>query len=289
MQRSAELVLTAVLLFAACFPACRTCPATPTRRSPRINLPYEWMGDIEESGFNEPSGIVYDHDRGTLFVVGDEGDICEMTTDGKMLRQKVLERGRDLEGLARVPETGLLYVAVEGEEKVLEVPPDDLSIMREFQLPRNWDGVELFKPGGNGVEAICFVPDPAHPQGGTFFVSNQSFTREPGGEKSLIVRVGLPLRPTDATEPVRILHWFDPGIIDISALTYLPSSGHLLAVSDAANVLMEFTTDGRLLREFAFTGANQEGLTLDENGLMYVAQDSGGVIKIRPLWPEESQ
>lgn len=288
MQRPAGLVLTALLLFGACFPSCRTCPAKPTRRSGRIDLPYEWMGDIDESGFREPSGIVFIPGRQSLFVVGDEGDICEITTDGEMLREKVLERGRDLEGVTLVPETGLLYVAAEGEERILEVEPDEFDILREFQLPRTWDGAELFKPGGNGIEAICFVPDPAHTQGGTFFVSNQSFTREPGGEKSLIVRVELPLRPINATEPVRILDWFDPGIIDISALTYLPSRGHMLAVSDAANVLMEFTLDGRLVREFAFTGANQEGLTLDDEGLMYIAQDSGGVIKIRPLWPQQA-
>jgi uncharacterized protein YjiK len=120
-------------------------------------------------------------------------------------------------------------------------------------------------------------------------VANQSFTREPGEEKSLIVRLELLLRPDDAIEPVRVLDWFDPGVIDIAALEYVPSTGHLLAVSDSANVLMEFTTDGRLVREFAFTGANQEGLAVDPEGLMFIAQDSGGVIKIRPLWPEGSQ
>ena len=125
------------------------------REPVRVVLRYEWLGDIDEEGFREPSGIVFDGTRGTLFVIGDEGDICEMTTDGQMLRQKALRPGADLEGLARVPETALLYVAVEGDEKILEVDPGTFEVKREFAIPRTFRGTELFKPGGQGIEGIC--------------------------------------------------------------------------------------------------------------------------------------
>lgn len=257
------------------------------REPVRVVLRYEWLGDIDEEGFREPSGIVFDGTRGTLFVIGDEGDICEMTTDGQMLRQKALRRGADLEGLARVPETGLLYVAVEGDEKILEVDPGTFEVKREFAIPRTFRGTELFKPGGQGIEGICFVPREGHAEGGTFFVANQSFTEEPGEEMSLIAEVELPLRSSPDATNVEIRSWFPVPVIDIAALHYDQATGHILAVSDSANALLELTLDGEAVRVLTLTGDNQEGLTLDDEGLVYIAQDSGGIIKIRPHWPQD--
>ena len=38
-----------------------------------VVFPNEWVGDIDPSGFNEPSGMCWHPQRRTLFVVGDEG------------------------------------------------------------------------------------------------------------------------------------------------------------------------------------------------------------------------
>jgi len=40
---------------------------------------------------------------------------------------------------------------------------------------------------------------------------------------------------------------------------------------------------GQILKQYAFIGDNQEGITLDDEGYLYIAQDSGGIIKIRYL------
>ncbi len=253
----------------------------------RIALPYDWHGSVESFVLNEPSGIIVHPTRGTLFAIGDEGDIAEITREGDLLRRQVLRPGADLEGLAVVPQTGLLYVAVEGEDAVLEVDPEDFAILRRFALPRSVGGEELLKPGGQGIEAICYVPNSAHPHGGTFYVANQSFTLEPGEERSLILQVELPLNETDAEQPVRVLSWFAPGIIDISGLHYDRVTDRLLALSDAQNMLLEFEPGGRLLRAWAVAGANQEGIAMDGEGMMYIAQDSGGIIRIRPHWPKD--
>ena len=79
-----------------------------------IRFPYLWLdepgfgGDIDQQDFTEPSGIVYHPIRKTLFVVGDEGEITEIQTDGTPLFIESLPG--DLEGITVAPETGLLYV-----------------------------------------------------------------------------------------------------------------------------------------------------------------------------------
>ena len=51
-------------------------PGPATGADPRdALLPYEWVGNIDQIDFNEPSGIVYHRTRGTLVVAGDNGDL----------------------------------------------------------------------------------------------------------------------------------------------------------------------------------------------------------------------
>ena len=41
--------------------------------------------------------------------------------------------------------------------------------------------------------------------------------------------------------------------------------------------------DGRLVHEYAFLGDNQEGIAVDEEGFLYIAQDTGGILKVKDL------
>ena len=263
-----------------------TCSPFTVRQVQDLVLPYEWVGNIDKSDIVEPSGIVYDPNRRTLFVVSDEGFVCEMATDGTQIKmQKV--RDADFEGITQDPATGLLYLAIEGEERILEVEPDGFAVLREFQLDRYLDGELVFKPGGQGIEGIAFVPDPRNPEGGTFYVANQSFTLEPGEERSLIAEVQLPLKTSsERNASGRILRTFPFGVIDLSAISYNHTTGTLFVVSDSMNTLCEMDRNANILLARAFTGADQEGIALDDEGFLYIAQDSGGIIKIRPLWPE---
>jgi len=247
-----------------------------------IVFPYEWVGNIDRVGFREPSGIVYHPTRNLLYVVGDEGDILVMRKDGEYVIEKHLADA-DLEGITVNPSTGLLYIAVEGDEKILEVDPDSLVILREFVIDRYFQGKELLMRGGQGIEGITFIPDDEHPEGGTFLVSNQSFNLE-GGEPSVICELEVPIVSSksvlDSAKIVRIIY---PGIIDVSGLYYNPLSNTLFVISDATNVFLEMSLDGQILKQYAFIGDDQEGITLDDEGYLYIAQDSGGIIKVRYL------
>jgi uncharacterized protein YjiK len=246
-----------------------------------ILFPHQWVGNIDRVDFNEPSGIVFHSQRGTLFVVGDNGDICEIQRDGILVKQKRISTA-DFEGITCDPSTGLLYIAVEGEEKIIEIDPEDLGVLREFAIDRAFQEKTVLKAGGSGIEAIAFVPDADHPEGGTFYVTNQAFDLNDMEDPSAIFQIEVPLKTGSAGDSTaKIIRYFTLEVIDLSGLHYDSVHGQLCVISDATNTFFQITKAGKILRSYAFPGNDQEGITVDSEGFLYIAQDSGGIIKVK--------
>lgn len=263
-----------------------TISYSQSEHSYTIRFPYKWMdvqgygGDIDQQNFVEPSGICFHPIRKTLFVVSDEGEIAEIKTDGTPIFN--LKIPGDLEGVTVNPQSGLLYVIVEGDDIILEFDPDKKEVTRKFPLNREYDGNPNYiekkeKEYDNGIEAITFVLDEDHPEGGTFYVGNQ-------WDPPCIMEVLVPLKTSQAkTAEARIIRVLPFIIDDPSAMYYDYKTGLLNVISDADNILAEITLDGKLVREYAFLGNDQEGLTRDDEGYLYIAQDSGGIIRVKDL------
>lgn len=254
--------------------------------APTIRFPYLWLdvqgfgGNIERQNLPEPSGIVYHPQRNTLFVVSDEGWVAEIQKDGTPLAMHRVVG--DLEGITINPETGLLYIAVEGVDVILEFDPERGVVIRRFPISREFQGnpnflekkVALFD---NGIESIAFVADSKHPEGGTFYVGNQ-------WDPSMIMEILVPLKSSDAGESeAKIIRVLPFKMDDPAAMYYDPKTGLLNIVSDADNIYVEITLTGRLVRQYAFLGDNQEGICLDDEGNLYIAQDTGGILKVKDL------
>lgn len=240
--------------------------------------------NIAKGFFNEPSGIVFHAQRATLFVVGDEGDLGEFQLNG-ILRKHARIYHADFEGITYNPSTGLLYIAVEGEEKILEIDPEDFTVVREFYIERMFENTMLLKPGGNGVEAITFVPDSSHPQRATFYLSNQNLDPESQEDPSIILEVEVPLTSSSSGSlTAKIVRYFSIGVGDLSGLHYDRASDHLYVISDMTNTFFEITKAGKILKSCSLPGKDQEGIAVDDAGFFYVTQDSGGVIKF--TWDE---
>lgn len=245
-----------------------------------IDLPYDWVGMINKTPIPEPSGVTFHPSRKTIFIADDGGFIHEIRQEGTVVQKGELN-GRDLEGITVDPTSGWLYAAVEEEEVILEINPQTLHIRREFKVNRLFEGKPLLIEGGMGIEAITFVPDTEHPEGGTFWIGNQSFSRKPNGEPSVVCEVVAPLRTSEATEAEAIIiRFFEMNLLDISGLTYDAQADSLLLISDTTNLLVELTRDGTILHRYLLPGDDQEGITLDGLGYMYIAQENGQVIKL---------
>ncbi len=254
--------------------------------APTIRFPYLWLdvqgfgGDIDKQQLAEPSGICYHEERGTLFVVSDEGEVAEIRKDGTPVANYRVKG--DLEAITVVPETGLLYVGVEGEDVILEFDPVRGEVTRRFPINRAFEGNPNFlerqtEKFDNGIECMAFVPDPTHPEEGTFYVGNQ-------WDPSMIMEVVVPLKSSRAAEAeARIIRVLPFEMDDPAAMYFDPKTRLLNVVSDADNILVELTLDGKLVKEYAFLADNQEGLCRDDEGYLYITQDSGGIIKVKDL------
>jgi uncharacterized protein YjiK len=251
-----------------------------------IRFPYKWLdepgygGNIDQQEFPEPSGICFHHSRKTLFVVSDEGEMAEIEKNGTpVFKMKI---PGDLEGVTVNPESGLLYLVKEGEDIILEFDPDKWEVMRSFPLNREYQGNPDYieKRTGrydNGIESIAFVGDAKHPEGGTFYIGNQ-------WDPPCVMEVQAPLKSShEQTAEAHILRVLPLKLDDPSALYFDPRTGLLNGVSDADNILVEITLDGRIIREYAFLGNEQEGIARDDEGFLYIAQDSGGILKVKDL------
>lgn len=271
------VLLSALILLASC---------SAEKYSPAIRFPYEWLGtpgfggNIDKQNIPEPSGICFHPLRKTLFVVSDEGEIFEINKDGSPIFR--LKIPGDLEDITVNPQSGLLYIIIEGEDVILEFNPDKREVIRRFPINREYKGNSNFlqkqsEGYDNGVESLAFFPRENHPEGGTFFAGNQ-------WDPSCIMEILVPLKSSLAQEAeARILRVLPFKMDDPSSMFYDSETGLLNIISDADNILVEITLDGKLIKEYAFLGNDQEGITNDDEGYLYIAQDSGGIIKIRDI------
>ncbi len=251
-----------------------------TAASRPVPLPYNWIGSITQSQIAEPSGITYHPTRRSLFLADDSGSVHEVSLEGRLIQSGGLNE-RDIEGITVNPETGLLYAAVEDDEAILELDPKDLTIQREFRIGRNYKGEQLLRKGGMGIEAIAFVPDASHPEGGTFWVGNQSFSLKAKDEPSVVCEVVVPLRSATAKQADgAIIRAYKMDFIDISGLAYDTQGDFLVLISDTTNLLVELKREGTILRQYLLPGDEQEGIVLDGLGYMYLAQENGKIIKL---------
>jgi len=275
------------LILACCvlaFGLCLRCVADEFGNAlpPMGRLPREGLANIDRfPPLPDPSGITYHPGTKTLFAVGDRGYLAEIGLDGAKLRQRRFRHG-DFEGITVDPATGLLYLAWEGPENILEVDARSWEVRREWRIAPLFEGRTIFKPGDNhGLESIAFVPAPEHPEGGTFFVTNQS-TSLKKRPPSALVELLVPLRTQEQPHgTARILRVFELGVVDLAACHFDAARKCLWVVSDDEKMLLQVGLDGKILRRARLPGKNQEGFTLDAAGFAYIAQDSGGILRFK--------
>lgn len=224
------------------------------------------------SGF-EPSGAVWHEGRGAFLVIGDDGDLAEISASGALLNYWWV--GGDLEDVTYSDSSSnLVYLADEGNSRAIEF---DLS--SGALTGRTWSFADYISSvSGSGLEGLTWVPDGAHPfgttsMGGLFYAGWQYdgdiFIYEP--------------ESSGASTYLYEIHTAS-GYSDISGLDYDEDTETLYAVYDGLNLIEEWdTTSSTLLASYTLPGYDQEGVAVVSScssgtASVLVAEDSGRVM-----------
>jgi uncharacterized protein YjiK len=220
----------------------------------------ERFGDV---GAREPSGIAFDPGTSHLYLVGDEGSLWVLDASGA--RQRSLPASGNLEDVA---------VLSPGESLALLVEQPPQLILYDLATGRERRRLALDRPGllgeapgdaGSAFEGLAFRPSA---EGGTLYLAHQ---RSP----AMVVALAFdPAHPPETLGPEAVRgRWRVPGFGDLTAVTWSPDLQRLLLAADRRDRLLVLSPDGALEAEVPLPGEQQEGLAIDSDGTLWVADD----------------
>jgi hypothetical protein len=225
------------------------------------DLPGVEIGAGLPAGY-EPSGAVWHTRLERLYVVGDAGTVSAMDADGSSVTNWSVPG--DLEAICVADPAGdFAYVGVENPDGVKEFDLTTGQVTRTFDLTGTMQG-----PANAGLEALTFVPDDSHPEGGLFYAGLQADGK--------IYVFDLPIVSSAVSTFVTHVWTITPvaGRAGISGLHYDRENQLLYAVFDDSNLLRAMQSDGAFVGEWSLPGNDQEGVTLTACD-MVVAEDVG--------------
>ena len=211
----------------------------------------------------ETSGLAWHQGLEKIFAVSDEGIVSMMNRDGTDLVHWNI--GGDLEAITVADHTSnFVYIGVENPDSVYEFDVSSGQVTRTFNLT-NW----MTGPNNLGLEALTFVPDDSHQEGGVFYAGLQST-----GE---IFRFVLSIKSSSTVSSVTFINTLviEGSHTDLADLSYDPSSDRILALYDSLDRIKVIEKDGELRTQWVAPGTEQEAI-LYVGGELFIGEDFGG-------------
>ncbi|CAA6805661.1 MAG: Unknown protein [uncultured Sulfurovum sp.] len=200
----------------------------------------------------EASGISFCEDSQTLMVANDEGSFYELSSRGEILLEHKLGK-YDLEGV--VCEKKRLIFAVE-DGAILEVNRKTLK-SKKFKLK----GQDFKISKKSGIEGITKIDN-------LYYLSLQ--TKNKKDAKLLVVKLDK--------NNAKVIKTISHGVIDSAGMQFHKKK--IFIVSDKKDKLYIYNIKkNQISKEIKLPPFAQEGVTFDNNGHIYFADDNGAVRK----------
>ena len=223
------------------------------------------IGTALPGGF-EPSGAAWHQRLQLLFVIDDSGNLTSMDASGAI--QQTWPIGGDLEGVCVAdPQSSLVYIAREHPDGIIEFDLSSGTAKRLFNLTGT-----LVGPNDRGLEALTFVRDPSHAEGGLFYAGLQQDGRV------YVFELPIASSTTATSSTLQSVLSPAPGLDDISGLTWDAASDQLYACYDKHDIITALSQAGATISTWDLPSDKQEGLAL-RGCQLFVAQDSGEVLR----------
>ncbi len=201
----------------------------------------------------EASGVSYCQNTNTLMVANDEGSFYEITPNGETIFRKKLG-DYDLEGVV-CNEKSIIFAVEDGY--LLRVNRKSFKVKK---IKIKGSNIKFSKK--SGIEGIARV-------GNDYYLSIQS-KKDKSKAKLIVVKVG--------TNYAKVKKIINHGILDSAGMEYY--KGKLYIVSDKKDKLYIYNIkNGKVKRKIKLDKFAQEGITFDNSGNIYFADDNGAVFK----------
>ncbi|WP_199319624.1 ExeM/NucH family extracellular endonuclease [Dolichospermum sp. FACHB-1091] len=252
----------------------------------------------------EVSAVTYNWDTDTLFVVGDGStSIVQVSKTGQLINSMTLSRGNSPQGTDFYDIEGITYI---GNGKFVLVEERD----RQANLFTYTPGTTLTKANAQtvklgttidniGIEGISWDP-----QSGGFIAVKE---KQPAGIFQTTIDFAAGTASNGSPTTVNSTNLFDPALAnlldfaDVYALSNLsslngqPDYGRLLVLSQESGKIVSIDRSGNISSSLkiisdpgnpaSVADQQHEGLTMDNNGYLYVvSENGGGGINYPQLW-----
>ncbi|SFV69631.1 hypothetical protein MNB_SV-13-913 [hydrothermal vent metagenome] len=208
------------------------------------------------ANISEASGISYCENSDTLMVANDEGTYYEISRKGKILYEKKLG-DYDLEGVV-CHDDKIVFVVENIGLLVVERGTNKTKLYTMFRY-----GKKLKIDEKKGIEGLAF-------KNGKYYLSIQAKKKKDA--IIYIVRLG--------NKYAEVIDSFSHGIIDAAGLQF--KDDILYIVSDKKDKLYLYDLKKKkILKKIKLAKFDQEGITFDEKGFIYFADDAGTVRKFK--------
>jgi len=224
-------------------------------------------------GLREASGIAWHPARGRLFAVGDRGTLAEIDRTGAVVAMHHV--GGNLEDVTVHGPSGRLILLAEKKGELVVWDPAAASETARFAL--DVAGVLGREPvdRNQGFEGIVFRAEAGRPGGGVFHLVHQ---RKPARLVTIAFDPTAPARALGATD-VLARHALKP-YEDLTAVAWSETIGRLLVIADSDDRLLVVSPDGTIDADLPLPGEQQEGLALDSEGALWVADERRGLLRL---------
>ncbi|WPN46999.1 MULTISPECIES: SdiA-regulated domain-containing protein [unclassified Pseudomonas] len=226
-------------------------------------------------GLNDDvSALTFDPVRKSLFTVTNKNsELIELSLDGRILRRVSLIGFGDPEAVEFIS-ADTYVITDESQQRLIKIHLEPgVTFLDAADAEQMTLGVHM--SGNKGFEGLAYDS-----VGKRLFVAKE---RDP----MLIYEVhGFPHFNPEKSYAVHVINnpKRDAGMFvrDLSSLQYDERSGHLLALSDESNLILELDVDGRPLSTMSLIKGRQglkktvpqaEGIAMDDEGTMYLVSE----------------
>ncbi len=225
------------------------------------------LSDIADNA----SGVTYDHERGSLWIVVDKPQsLYELDLQFNILRHVEIQDFKDTEAIAYAG--GGTFIFTDEREKTVAIAEiTDQTKKLERNLLRQLT-VNLTKRDNKGLEGVTI--DPAT---NTIYI-----VRERDPMKLVKIEGFMKNENRINVEDVKEIDVNDMHLDDLSGLHFDTNTNHLLILSHESKLLVEVDLDGNMMSymelERGFNNLDSsipqaEGVTMDADGNIYIVSE----------------